>query len=79
MKLFSLVLSVLVFFISLYFFVLKLPYVITFNDVIYILLLVILMAICIIGMVINWDFFKAKKRSQIVFFISNGFSKKKKP
>jgi len=78
MKLFSFVLSVAVFFISLYFFVIKVPYIITFNDVIYILLLAILMTICITGVVINWEIFDRKGKSSIVLFVSNGFSKKKK-
>lgn len=61
MKLFSLVLSVIVFFTSLYFFALKLPEVNTDNDIIYVALLVILMAICIVGILINWEFFTKRR------------------
>ena len=78
MKLFSLILSVVVFFISLYFFVIKLPNINNFNDVIYILLLVTLMAICVTGVIINWGFFTRKRKANIVLFVSNGFSKKNK-
>jgi len=78
MKLFSLILSVTVFFISLYFFVLKLSYINNFNDVIYISLLVTLMAICVTGVIINWEFFTKKRKANLVLFVSNGFSKKNK-
>ena len=78
MKLFSLILSVTVFFISLYFFVLKVPHVNNFDDAIYISLLGILMAICVIGVIINWEFFTKKRKANLVLFVSNGFSKKKK-
>lgn len=61
MKLFSLVLSVIVFFASIYFFTLKISEVNTENDVIYVALLVILMAICVVGVMINWEFFDRKR------------------
>ena len=61
MKLFSFLLSIVVFFASLYFFTLKVPDVNTDNDVIYIALLVILMAICIVGVLINWEFVTRRK------------------
>ncbi|MDV6168169.1 hypothetical protein R1T16_07010 [Flavobacterium sp. DG1-102-2] len=77
MKLFSLLLSILVFFTSLYFFVLKVPNISTLNDVIYISLLVVLMAICIVGVIINWEFFRRKKKNRIILFVNNGFSNKK--
>ena len=65
MKLFSLILSVTVFFITLYFFSIKVSGVIdSLNDVIYISLLVVLMAICITGVIINWEFFKFKKQKK---------------
>jgi hypothetical protein len=41
MRLICFILSVVVFFISLYFFILKVPEIVTFNDTIYILLLVV--------------------------------------
>jgi predicted membrane channel-forming protein YqfA (hemolysin III family) len=78
MKLFSFILSVVVFFISLYFFVAEMPYIITFNDAIYASLLVILMAICITGVIINWEIFTEKRKARLVLFVSNGFSKIKK-
>lgn len=77
MKLFSLLLSVTVFFISLYFFVLKIPFIDSLNDVIYVSLLVVLMAICILGVIINWEFFRRRKKNKMVLFVANSFSKKK--
>lgn len=61
MKLFSFILSVIVFFITLYFFVLKIPYVETFDDTIYISLMCILMVICILGVLINMEIFRNAK------------------
>ena len=78
MKLFSLVLSVIVFFVSLYFFIIKVPYIDSFNDIIYVSLLVTLMAICIVGVIINWEFFRSKNRGNLVLFVSNNFSRKNK-
>jgi hypothetical protein len=80
MKLFSLILSVIVFFISLYFFIAELPYVDGLNDAIYISLLGILMTICVVGVIINWEFFKIRreKKNKVLFFATNGFSKKLK-
>lgn len=76
MKLFSLILSILVFFASLYFFILKIANIDSLNDVIYVSLLLILMAICIVGVIINWNFFKRKNK--LILFVSNDYSKKKK-
>lgn len=79
MKLFSLALSVTVFFISLYFLISEISYgIVTLNDMIYTALLVILMVICITGVIINWNFFSRKKDKNIFLFVSNGYSKKKK-
>lgn len=78
MKLFSLILSVIVFFGSLYFFVLKIPHVESLNDYIYISLLVILMAICVVGVIINWEFFSRRKKNNLILFVSNTYSRKKK-
>lgn len=78
MKLFSLILSVVVFFGSLYFFVLKVGDVDSLNDWIYISLLVTLMAICIVGVIINWEFFRKKKNNNLILFVTNSYSKKKK-
>lgn len=78
MKLFSLLLSVIVFFVALYFFVLKIPHVDDTNDVIYIALLVTLMAICIVGVIINWEFFCRRNRGKLTMFVSNSFSGKDK-
>lgn len=78
MKLFSLILSVIVFFVSLYFFIIKVSYIDTFNDVIYISLLITLMAICIVGVIINWEFFRRRNKSNLVLFVSNNFSKRNK-
>lgn len=77
MKLFSLILSILVFFATLYFFLLKLGGTITtFDDYIYISLLVLLMVICITGVVINWSIL-LHRRKRVVTFVSNSFSKRK--
>lgn len=78
MKLFSLILSIVVFFVSLYFFVLKITNVDSLNDVIYVSLLVTLMAICIVGVIINWDFFRRRKNNRLILFVTNNYSKKKK-
>lgn len=78
MKLFSFILSVVVFFVALYYFIEELPQLQTFNDGIYITLLGILMAICITGIFINSDFLVRKRRSSIILFVSNSFSKKNK-
>ncbi|PZR20063.1 MAG: hypothetical protein DI539_11955 [Flavobacterium psychrophilum] len=78
MKLFSLILSIIVFIISLYFFVLKIDDVYSLNDMIYVSLLVVLMAICVVGVIINWEFFRQRKKKTFIFFVNNTFSKKKK-
>jgi len=78
MKLFSLILSVIMFFVALYFFVMKIPYVDSLDEVIYISLLVTLMAICITGVIINWEFFGRRRKNRVVLFVSNNFSKRKK-
>lgn len=62
MKLFSLLLSVAVFFITLYFLVIQIPLTDTSNDIIYVLLLCLLMVICVVGVIINWEFFDRFKR-----------------
>ena len=66
----------MVFFTSLYFFILKIPNVSTLNDFIYISLLIVLMAICIVGVIINWEFFERRKKSKLILFVSNNYSKK---
>jgi membrane protein DedA with SNARE-associated domain len=78
MKLFSLILSVIMFFVALYFFVMKIPYVDSLDEVIYISLLITLMAICITGVIINWEFFRRRRKNRVVLFVSNNFSKRKK-
>lgn len=80
MKLFSLLLSVIMFFVSLYFFSIQLGSIDSLNDVIYISLLVTLMAICVVGVIINWDILKKKKKSKenVILFVSNSFSRKEK-
>ncbi len=76
MKLFSLILSILVFFTSLYFFILKIGDIDSLNDVIYVSLLLVLMAICIVGVIINWEFFERRKKSKIILFVTNNYSRK---
>jgi hypothetical protein len=77
MKLFSLILSILVFITSLYFFILKIAYVDSLNDIIYVCLLVVLMAICIVGVIINWNFIRQPGYNKLMFFVSNTYSDKK--
>ncbi len=78
MKLFSLILSVLVLIAALYFFLIKIGDVDSLNDIIYISLLVTLMAICVVGIIINWEFFKRRKQNKLILFVSNPYSKKSK-
>ncbi|QYJ67697.1 hypothetical protein [Flavobacterium litorale] len=78
MKLFSLVLSIIVFFISLYFFSDKVSEIYSLNDFIYVSLLGILMTICITGIIINWDILIKNKKNKLMLFVSNNFSKKTK-
>jgi membrane protein DedA with SNARE-associated domain len=54
MRLFSFLLSIVVFIVSAYFFAIKVNDIYSFDDMIYVALLVILMAICITGILINW-------------------------
>lgn len=78
MKLFSFILSVVVFFISLYFFVIKITEIDSLNDVIYVSLLIVLMAICVLGVIINGDIFKGRgSGTALILFIGNTFSKRK--
>lgn len=77
MKLFSFILSVVVFFISLYFFVIKITEIDSLNDVIYVSLLIILMAICVLGMIINWGVFRGRRPNAFLLFTVNSFTKKK--
>lgn len=77
MKLFSFILSVVVFFISLYFFVIKITEIDSLNDVIYVSLLIILMTICVLGVIINWGIFRGRGPNTLVLFIGNTFTKKK--
>ena len=77
MKLFSLLLSVVVFFGTLYFFIIKLlKGVSSFDDYIYVTLLVLLMVICITGVIINWGILWAKRKGRVVTFVSNNYSKR---
>ena len=78
MRLFSLILSILVFCIALYFLAVKIPYIDSLNDIIYISLLITLKAICVIGIIINSDFLRKKGNGKVVLFVSNDFSKRKK-
>jgi len=78
MKLFSLILSIVVFITSLYFFVLKIAYIDSMNDVIYVSLPLVLMAICIVGVIINWNFIKQPGYNKLMFFVSNTYSAKKR-
>jgi hypothetical protein len=35
------------------------------------------MAICVVGIIINWEFFKKRKKNKLILFVSNSYSKKK--
>jgi hypothetical protein len=78
MKLFSLVLSILTFAVSLYFFIMKIADVDTFDEIIYVSLLITLMAICITGIIINWSLVKKQRNSRVILFVSSTLSAKKK-
>ena len=79
MKLFSLLLSVIVFFVAFCFFVIKVPSIESLNDYIYISLLVTLMAVCVVGVIINWEFFRKRKNNKsTMLFANNSFSKRNK-
>lgn len=78
MKLFSFILSVIVFFVALFFFMIKVSEVESVNDVIYVLLLITLKAVCVVGVIINWEIVNGKKKDNVVLFINNSYSKKKK-
>ncbi len=78
MKLFSLLLSIGTFGVALYFFIIKITgSVTTFNDYIYVSLLITLMAICVTGVIINWEILRSRKNKAMIF-VSNSFSKKKR-
>jgi membrane protein DedA with SNARE-associated domain len=77
MKVFSFVLSVVVFFVSLYYFIVKVPNINTLNDIIYIALLCILMAICIVGVIVNWEIFDNRSKRRIILFVANAKKKNK--
>ncbi|PHK27465.1 hypothetical protein VF13_41545 [Nostoc linckia z16] len=78
MKIFSLVLSVTVFCISLYFFSVDVTNINGIDDGIYLALLCILMAICVVGIIINWDMLWSQRRKNVILFVNNPFSKKNK-
>lgn len=77
MKLFSLILSIITFVVSLYFFIIKVAEVDTFDEFIYVSLLCILMAICITGIIINWGLVTKQRNKRVILFVSNTLSKKR--
>ncbi|HEX8577441.1 MAG TPA: hypothetical protein VF677_14215 [Flavobacterium sp.] len=76
MKTFSLLLSVIVFTVSGYYFTTSLKYSLETNYVIYMLLLLILMLICVVGMIINAPSFM-KNRRRMKELIYNSYSDKR--
>ena len=77
MKLFSLILSVLAFFVALFFLVVKIPDINCLNDIIYVSLLILLMLICLVGVAINWEFFEIRKQKRLVLFMADDVRKLK--
>ena len=79
MKLFSFILSIVVFFVAFYFFMVKVPLAESVNDFIYISLLITLKAICVLGVIINWEIVTGKKKKDsVILFVNNSFSGKEK-
>ena len=76
MKTFSLLLSVIVFTVSGYYFTTSLKYSVETNYIIYMLLLLILMLICVLGMIINAPSF-LKNRRRMGALIYNSYSDKR--
>jgi membrane associated rhomboid family serine protease len=76
MKIFSLILSIVVFAISGYFFVADLRAATEMNYLIYMSLLVILMLICVVGVMINLPMI-LKERRRMKAIIYNSYSKKR--
>lgn len=62
MKVVSLILSITVFCVSVYFFVIDFRLSAEYNYLIYMSMLVILMSICVVGMLINIPLIKQEKR-----------------
>ncbi|WP_026704266.1 hypothetical protein [Flavobacterium soli] len=76
MKTLSLILSIAVFFIAGYFFVVDFTASTEMNYLIYMSLLVILMLICIVGVMINLPLI-LRQRRQMKVLIYNSYSKKR--
>ncbi|KGO88565.1 hypothetical protein Q765_01260 [Flavobacterium rivuli WB 3.3-2 = DSM 21788] len=62
MKLFSFIVSVVMFITTLFFFISDFPDITTFNGTVYLLLLVVLLLICLTGIIINKPVFVKHKR-----------------
>lgn len=75
MKLFTLILSASVFFISAYFFAADFKFSSEINHIIYMSMLMILMCICVIGMIINVSLIRIG-RKKMGTLIYNGYSQK---
>lgn len=75
MKLFTLILSALVFFTSAYFFASDFTFSSEINHIIYMSMLMILMCICVIGMIINVSLIRIG-RKKVGTLIYNEYSKK---
>ena len=75
MKLFTLILSTAVFFISAYFFAADFKFSSEINHIIYMSMLMILMCICVIGMIINVSLIRIG-RKKMGTLIYNGYSEK---
>lgn len=76
MKLFTLILSASVFFISAYFFATDFTFSSEINHIIYMSMLMILMCICVIGMIINVSLIRIGRKKMGTLIYNNGFSQK---
>lgn len=77
MKVFSLILSIITFIITLYFLIADFPKINEVNDVIYICLLIILLVICFTGILINKPIFNRERRKMKIY-ITRRYSASKK-
>lgn len=76
MKLFTLILSVSVFFIAAYFFATDFTFSSEINHIIYMSMLLILMCICVIGIIINVSLIRIGRKKMRTLIYNNRFSEK---
>jgi len=76
MKLFSLLLSIIVFFVTCFFLVNDFKYSIEMNHIIYMTLLVVLLFIAIVGILINFNYLLEQREKINNIFSENNFNRK---